>query len=508
MAVVSARVADEERAAAPFPKAVAITAGALGLGFGAQLLFFDVGQGINFPIAIVALLLAAWLAGGPPLRRIRFTDAWMPAAAVVLASFVALRGDRTLVALDVLGSLTLAAASVAAFGGLRVVERPLGGALVLAARVAGAAAGRAATVLGAAARQLPAARGRGAFGAWAPVLRGLLIALPLVLLFVALFSAADAVFAEWTNRLFDWDLDLGGFIGRAIMALLVAWVSAGLLAFAARPGEDGADDDLAGAWAGRPRIGTTETLTVLLALNAVFLAFVVLQAAYLFGGRDTLSETGLTYAEYARRGFFELLAVAFLVGGLVLAAESFVQRRTLPYRVALIGLVAMTLVVLASAFLRLRLYQDAYGWTELRFYVLAAIIWLAIGAVMAVATILANRSGWLVHGLVVLSVLFGLAFNVIGPVRLVAEQNVDRMRVSAELAPDAYEGLDLEYLARLGGDAVPAVLGFLDNRPLPPSIHERMRDTLAAASGLDDPGNTTWQAWNLSRENARELLGR
>lgn len=499
MAVVSAQVADGERAAAPFPKAVAITAGALGLGIGAQLLFFDVGLGINFPIAVLALLLAAWLAGGPPLRRIRPTDAWMPVAAVVLASFVALRGDRTLVALDVLGSLALAAASVAAFGGLRVVERPLGGVLVLAARVVGAATGRAATVVGAAARQLPVARRRGAFGAWAPVLRGLLIALPLVLLFVALFSAADAVFAEWTKRLFDWDLDLGSFIGRAILALVVAWVSAGLLGFAARPGADTTEAELIGAWGRRPRIGTTETLTVLVALNAVFLAFVVLQATYLFGGRDTLAETGYTYAEYARRGFFELLAVAFLVGGMVLAAESFVRERTLPYRVALIGLAAMTLVVLASAFLRLRLYQDAYGWTELRFYVLAAIFWLAIGAVMAVVTILANRSGWLVHGLVVLSVLFGLAFNLVGPVRYVAEQNVARPATRFET--------DVDYLVSLGADAAPYAVQWLDNRPRPPAF-VGFHAWVAEASGLNDPGNDAWQAWNLSREKARELLGR
>ena len=325
---------------------------------------------------------------------------------------------------------------------------------------------------------------------------------------MGLFSAADAVFAEWTERLTDWELDLGGFIGRTVLALVMAWVAAGLLGFAARPGDDRTDTQLAGAWARRPRIGTTETVTALVAIGVVFAAFVVLQAAYLFGGRDTLADTGLTYAEYARRGFFELLAVAFLVGGLVLAAESFVRERTLAYRVALIGLVAMTLVVLASAFLRLRLYQDAYGWTELRFYVLAAIFWLGIGAVMAVATILANRSGWLVHGLVALSVVFGLAFNVIGPVRHIADENVARMRVSAELAPGAYEGLDLYYLARLGGDAVPAVMEFVDSRPLPPLIHEQVRRILAATSGLDDPGTDTWQAWNLSREKARELLGR
>ena len=507
MAAVSAGVAGERTAAVPtHPKAVPIAVGALGLGLLAQLLFFDVGLGINFPIAIAALLLAGWLAGGRDLRGLRPADAWMPVAALVFASFVAIRGDRTLVTLDVLGSLTLAAASVAAFGDLRVVERPLGGVLVLAGRVIGSAAGRSGAILGTVTRQLPATGGRASLGPWAGVARGLLIALPLVLLFVALFSAADAVFAEWTERLTDWHLDLGGFIGRTMLALGVAWVAAGLMGFAARPGEDRTEAELAGAWGRRPRIGSTEIITVLVAIGVVFAAFVALQATYLFGGRDTLAETGLTYAEYARRGFFELLTVAFLVGGLVLAAESFVRARTLAYRVALIGLVVMTLVVLASAFLRLRLYQDAYGWTELRFYVMAAIFWLAIGAVMAMATNIANRSGWLVHGLVVLSVVFGLAFNVIGPVRFVAEQNVTRARTQFE-ATRRLE-FDGEYLLHLGSDAVPHVIRGFADISMPPSVLDRLIDTMAASSGLDDPGNGTWQAWNLSRENAREQLGR
>src|SRR4029453_9464446 len=108
-----------------------------------------------------------------------------------------------------------------------------------------------------------------------------------------------------------------------------------------------------------------------------------------------------TYADYARRGFFELLAVAFAVGGLVLALETFVARRGLAYLCSLIGLIGLTLVVLASAYLRLRLYQDAYGWTELRFYVLAAIAWLAIGIGITIVLLWGDRMGWLLPGLAV-----------------------------------------------------------------------------------------------------------
>jgi hypothetical protein len=97
-----------------------------------------------------------------------------------------------------------------------------------------------------------------------------------------------------------------------------------------------------------------------------------------------------------------------------------------------------------------------------------------------------------------LSMLFGLAFNVIGPVRFVAEQNVGR--IDSEL--------DRQYLLSLGPDAVTFMLADIVDRPLPPSVLEHYLDEIAASSGLDEKRNRAWQAWNFSREHARELLGR
>jgi Domain of unknown function (DUF4153) len=478
----------------------AILATAVVLGTIGQLLLYDVGLGVNLPILVTALLVAAWLTADRDRRRLRPIDAWLPFAAVSLAIPVALRGDRTLVVLDILGSLALAAASVALFRGLHLADRPLGRVVVLVGGVLAAAFGGTTRVARDAVRDLPYGSLRRGLGRWAGVLRGLVLAIPLVLIFIALFSAADAVFAHWVERLTGWDLDLGGFVGRTLLGLGIAWLTAGLLAFTVSTPERSPEDALVAAWTKRPRIGSTEAMTVVLTLDLLFAAFVALQGAYLFGGLDTLAISGLTYAEYARRGFFELLAVAALVGGLVLSAETLVRERTAAYRSALIGLVALTLIVLASAFLRLRLYQDAFGWSELRFYVMAAIFWLAVGAVLAVGSILTDRSAWLLHWMLAVSVAFGIAFNVIGPVRYVADRNVDR--------EFAGEELDVGYLVGLGSDAVPSILRSMHGRAIPATVVAHLEDAMAAASGLDDPRNSAWQAWNLAREQARELLGR
>jgi hypothetical protein len=473
---------------------------ALAIGLLAQLLFIDAGLGINVPIATAAVLLAGWAVRDPAKPLPRPLDRWLAPGALTLSAFVALRGDGTLVTLDILGAVALSGAALVSFGGLRFVERPFAAILDLAGRLALSGAMAGVRPFAALASAVPSLRGPSRGGTVAPILRGLLIAAPLVILFVALFSSADAVFARITGDVLGWNLDLGSLPARLALAGLVAWLAAGLLAFVAK-GEDRASRLASEArprsWA---RLGSSEAVTVLVVLDLLFIGFVVLQAAYLFGGRDTLEATGLTYAEYARRGFFELLAVAFLVGGLILALEGFVTARTRAYLLAVIGLVVLTIVVLASAFLRLRLYQDAYGWTELRFYVLAAIAWLAIGAVMAIATITWNQSRWLLHSMLVLSFTFGLAFNVIGPVRFIAEQNVARAMDPGLVSPGGETGLDVTYLASLGDDALSIVVNHVCRIPL--TADESNALLFRTEQLARDEAGRAWQAWNLSREIA------
>jgi hypothetical protein len=164
------------------------------------------------------------------------------------------------------------------------------------------------------------------------------------------------------------------------------------------------------------------------------------------------------------------------------------------------------MIVLASAFLRLRLYQDVYGWTELRFYVMAAIVWLAIGAAGALTCVALDPTRRLPHGLVMLSVIFGLAFNVIGPVRFIAEQNVVRV-TDTELPPEAFDGLDLLYLARLGDDALAVIAEHYPDDMPRSAVDDALRALRLRAEELRlDPAADDWQAWTLSRERVRGLL--
>lgn len=480
-----------------------VVAAAGALGAAGQLLFYDVGLGINFPLAIGLLLRGGWVVRRRT-PRLQELDAWLAPAALSFAAFAAIRADPAIVALDLLTSLALAGGALAAFGGLPVVERSFAGLVSIGMRAVGWALAGAVPAIAGARIALPRASSlTGRAGPVLPVLRGLTIAIPIVLIFIALFSAADAVFARVVDDVFGFDLDLGDLPGRLVAATLIAWVAAGGLAFAAAEHRDlSTPSPAAPGW----RVGSTEAVTVLFAVVAVFVLFVVLQAAYLFGGLDTLETTGLTYAEYARRGFFELVVVAVLAGGIVIGAERLAGARTRLLIGAAIGLVLLTGVVLASAALRLRLYQEAFGWTELRLYVLATIALLAIAVIALLLQLATDRVRWFGHVMIAGALAIGLALNLIGPARFITEQNVARILDPTLVPPNGRSGLDDAYALSLGDDAIPPLVRVL------PLVDAATADYLGSelASRLaqlrSDPGLNAWQAWNAGRSAAQDAL--
>ena len=177
------------------------------------------------------------------------------------------------------------------------------------------------------------------------VIRGLALALPVLLIFGLLFASADAIFASFAETLFDWQVDLGELPIRASVAFAVAWVVAGLLSVATGVADEAGPGVASAMQAPRsapppmqslgaavatvpesrpatPRLGVVESLTILVAVDVLFAVFVGLQLAYLFGGLDTMAAGGITYADYARRGFFELVAVTCLSGCLVVGLNA------------------------------------------------------------------------------------------------------------------------------------------------------------------------------------------
>jgi hypothetical protein len=482
---------------------------ALGIGVFADLMLDGPALGINVPIVVAVCLAAGWFVRRPG-RAPDPIDVWLPVTALVLAGFVAVRADPFLALLDAAGAAAFTGASMVAFSGLAVTRRSASVVVAMGAWVMGSVAVGAARVLPHVRRPAEAAPRR--VPGWvAPLGRGLFLAVPLVIIFAVLFASADPIFRRGIDELLGIRIDLGDLPGRVLFVVGITWLTAGLLAVATA-GIPPLETASLGAAAWTPPIasdrslGTVEAVTVLIGVVSVVGLFVGLQVAYLFGGLDTMAAAGLTYSDYARRGYFELVAAAGLAGGVLVGLEYVVAHRSRAYVALGIALVALTVLVLASAAIRLQLYQDAYGWTELRLYVAVSIAAMAVTLLALAAFLATDRTRWLGHVMAVTGLVALLAVNGLAPAAFVAQRNVDRVIDPTLVPPDGWVGLDTDYLYQLSDDAIPVLVEALprlatDDQLDVRRLLEQRRHELA-----NDPALASPAAWNLGRERAKAAL--
>lgn len=310
----------------------------------------------------------------------------------------------------------------------------------------------------------------------------LAITLPVLFVVVALLASADAVFAGLLSP----DVALGPVIGHLV---LTAVVTVGVVCAVA--GSRGDTDDT------KPpgRFGTVEVATMLGLATGVMAFFAVAQVIALTSAGDRLiEEAGLTPAEYARSGFFQLcwaaaLIVVFLALVRGLAAPGVLDRPALRALGAAVPLLALGLV--AVSIRRMALYDEAFGLTMLRLWVVGAAVWMGVVLVMIAVRNLGVGSGrdWLLAGATATALVLVLAADLANPEAFVVRHNVDRAAEGAEL--------DATYLSQLSDDAVPAYTDAARTAP----AHLRA-ELLGSLRCDDDP--TGVAALNLSAARAAD----
>lgn len=323
-----------------------------------------------------------------------------------------------------------------------------------------------------------------------PLARGTAVAGVLVCVFGILFVSADAAFARIAEDLLSPSWDIEAIVVRTTIAMCVLLLCGSLALTAA------SDTAWGGIWGGpRARIREPQAIEWLLplgSLNVLFAAFVTVQFTTLFGSHHfVLHAVDLTYAEYAREGFFQLILAAGLTLAVVWAVRTWVgadARKDVRLRLLLSSLGGMTLVILASALARLTLYEEAFGFTRVRITAHAIILWLAAILIVVIVGVLKGDMRWMPRTVVCLSAAAMTLLGVMRPDALVADGNVSRWLRTGKV--------DIAYLSTLSSDAVPALI-----RLDPP-----LRDCAlqGIATRLDEP--ETWLEWNLSRADARGRL--
>lgn len=270
----------------------------------------------------------------------------------------------------------------------------------------------------------------------------------LLIVFGSLLRGADPIFASLVTLP---DLDAGEAVAHLLMVGIFTWLGTGwaLAALGSTQSAHRPPDVLPFG------LGLLDLTAALGTLNLLFATFLLAQLGWLFGGERFLHDrTGLTAAEYARSGFFQMVWVVALVVPLLLVSRAALQPgRALARRHTMLALplVALLGAMIVSAMLRMRLYVGYYGLTVDRFYPLAFMAWLSVLLLLLATTVLRDRgrrfvAGAMVSGLATLALL-----NLVSPDRAIARVNLARVSHSPRGSPRT---LDLEHLATLSADAV------------------------------------------------------
>ena len=327
---------------------------------------------------------------------------------------------------------------------------------------------------------------------------GLIISAPVLVVVIALLAEADTVFQNLiANALkpleFIGSIPLAehmGVIG-IITVLLFGYLALVLKAKVERISESAERDS--GAW------DATIVATVLVMVNAVYILFCAIQFTYLFGGEEVIrSIPDYTYAEYARRGFSELIVVTVINLSILLIGLRFTKNGGKLDRLVLALrclLVLCTVIMLYSAHLRLKLYEDAYGYTYARIFAHTFIGFL-FTLFMLTLYKLWRRELPLLKAFAVAALLAYTTLNYVNIDAIIAQRNIDRYFRTGKI--------DLDYLQELSYDAMPELtrLSVVDNG----DMAEKKMEVFLRDKGAELRSESPWQSYNFSKAKAKRIL--
>jgi Domain of unknown function (DUF4173) len=485
---------------------------AFGLGWLADLLFYNKSFGINFPLFTGLLTLALI---GVSLREkgvLARRNLWLLVPLGFFATMVFVRANALLTTINMLMvivvfSLLLYFYAADRLERLSLLDYPI---------VLSVTAGNVLFRQPAAIRTgiVSARKSQSFWRTTGSVMRGLLLALPVVGVFTWLLASADTIFSQQVEIFFSPRVVnmLTEAFGHLVVIGIGGWLVAGILGY----GLDRLNQKnreaitvyrpFPGLRKLQQSIGFTETITTMGLLCLLFAAFDYIQFTQLFSGQASRTMNAVEYKQYVHRGFAELLVTASLTLALVLCVQYMARtvnsKQLLALRAVSTALVALALVILVSAFQRMILWEsvEAYLDTGLRVYVRSFILWLGIAfGWLLVAVWL--RPKWFAIGGFVALLGFVATINLVNPDDDVVRSNLARFE-----ANPAYNVANI-MTPGLSEDAIPALVEAFQTTKNPQMV-EFLKDELGFQyARLERNGDVReWAAFHLSRLAAYDRL--
>ncbi len=332
--------------------------------------------------------------------------------------------------------------------------------------------------------------GKGKSGLLKRLLLALVITIPCVVFLIFMLASADMVFSVKTEGFLS---ALSGIINFNTIIKLIIGSVAGLYLFGSACSAY-CQDEVTLPDEKNPKCDLLIINIFLSALLFVYTLFVIIQFKYLFAG-STLPRN-LTYTEYARKGFFELLALTAVNIIIIFITKRKTKNSSGKWAIfstlLCTYLCAVTVVLLFSSFFRMYLYTEVDGLTRLRFFVMGFLVFELLGLIATFVYIIKPKFNIILIYTVV-ALLYYATLNVVPVDRIIAKNQIDKYLEG--------ERDDLYYIFTLSADAAPAMEHLYkntDDEALKSEIMYFLEDKTNCQ-------NSSWQAYNLSIERARVI---
>ena len=328
--------------------------------------------------------------------------------------------------------------------------------------------------------------------------KGILITIPIFSVFFILLSSADSIFKKYfgTLSLFHPSQEMFSLLS---LTTVVSAVFIGAYTYIIRQSSYPSLQTLSQ----NRTFGIIESSILLGSLNLLFFTFILIQITYLFGGEGTVASQGFTYAEYARNGFFQLIAVAILSFIVLLSTEKYIVKQGSHHSIAFTTsstiLIAQVFVIMISAHTRLSLYESAYGFTTLRLYSHTFIcVLIAIFIALLFKIYQRLNDVHFSQYIIIFGAVFLMGMNLLNPDDFIARKNMDRYAQT--------KTIDSHYLASLSDDALPTSILFLSLATQKEANEYASTLYPHALKITQSPYFSGWQSFHLARTQSKPLI--
>jgi hypothetical protein len=336
------------------------------------------------------------------------------------------------------------------------------------------------------------------------VIIGILISIPLLAIILWLLSSADIVFKNIFINVPLFKIFKHFLIILLVSVYVICFLWALLKAFDERVREP-AGNLVHGKTQWKLFLDPVVLLTILFLINAVFAVFSFIQFRYLFGGSSFIAPSSFTYAEYARRGFAELVVVTIINFIILIFGLTFVKKESkrifTAIRALLTLLVIFTFILLISAFYRMTVYEQAYGFTYLRIFTQAFMVMLFFLFIINIIYIWYPRLP-IIKSFFIVSLAIYIILNFANVDVIIAKNNINRYFESGQI--------DVVYLKGLSYDAAPEMQRlFVTVKSSPDPKEKQMALELSGYfkdRNAELKNQQSWQSFNISKYRALQIM--